>query len=132
MDVQSMQKLFGWTFKIKIIEKSQLKHKNKYDYSNGMYINCKTKVKIICIIHGEFEQVALNHMKGHGCVLCAGDQLRSSSKNWYNYDDVCYVQTNTHVIIKCPDHGKFIQTPASHLIGHGCPHCCYKTESMVY
>ena len=76
------KKLFVWTFKIKIIEKSQLKHKNKYDYSNGMYINCKTKVKIICIIHGEFEQVALNHMKGHDCVLCAGDQLRSSSNEF--------------------------------------------------
>ena len=43
-----------------------------------------------------------------------------------------YLQTNTNVIIKCPDHGEFIQTPASHLKGHGCPHCCYKTESMVY
>ena len=45
---------------------------------------------------------------------------------------MCYVKCNTHVIIKCPDHGEFLQSPANHLKGKGCPHCRYKTETMVY
>ena len=73
----------GELFKLtkeQFIEKSQLKHENRYDYSNVIYINGKTNVKIICAIHGEFEQTPISHMKGHGCVLCGqsktGDQLR--------------------------------------------------------
>jgi len=38
------------------IEKCRLKFKNKYDYSLVDYKNNKTKVKIICKIHGIFEQ----------------------------------------------------------------------------
>lgn len=33
----------------------------------------------------------------------------------YNYDKVSYTDTKTHVIITCPTHGDFIQTPHIHL-----------------
>ena len=52
------------------IQKFTDKHKNKYDYS---LINCngsKNKVKIICPIHGEFEQTIENHLEGKGCPKC--------------------------------------------------------------
>ena len=129
------------------IRRAQDLHHNTYDYSKVNYKNSNSKVVITCVIHGEFEQIPLNHMKGHGCVLCGQskrcDQLRSSSNEFikkaknihhdrYNYDDVCYVKSNTHVIIKCTDHGEFMQSPANHLKGQGCPHCRYKTEFMVY
>lgn len=36
------------------IVKSKQKHGNKYDYSESIYVDSKTNVKIICSIHGEF------------------------------------------------------------------------------
>lgn len=54
------------------INKAIKKYKNKYDYSNVHYINCDTKVKIICKKHGEFEQTSYAHLHyKHGCNLCA-------------------------------------------------------------
>jgi transposase-like protein len=52
------------------IEKSKLVHGNKYDYSKVDYVDNRTKVKIICSTHGEFEQLPSNHKNGHRCPLC--------------------------------------------------------------
>jgi hypothetical protein len=46
-------------------------HGNKYNYSKIKYTNTDSKVKIICPIHGEFEQMAKNHLEGKGCQSCA-------------------------------------------------------------
>jgi hypothetical protein len=43
--------------------------------------------------------------------------------NKYNYDKVSYVNNTTKVIITCPTHGDFLQSPKSHLYGKGCPKC---------
>ena len=48
------------------IEKANLVHNNKYDYSLVNYINNKTKVKIICKKHGAFEQIPDSHLRGRG------------------------------------------------------------------
>lgn len=48
-----------------------LMHGDKYDYSKVEYINSNTKVKIICPIHGEFEQIANDHRIGKGCSKCS-------------------------------------------------------------
>jgi very-short-patch-repair endonuclease len=45
-------------------------HHDKYDYSLTIYINAKSKVKIICKKHGVFEQIPNNHLNGKGCSLC--------------------------------------------------------------
>ena len=55
--------------KILFCEKSKEIHKNKYDYSLVEYINNKTKVKIICPIHGIFEQKPDAHLYC-GCKYC--------------------------------------------------------------
>ena len=44
---------------------------NKYIYDNVNYINSHTKVKIICPVHGEFEQMPYDHVSKHGCVKCS-------------------------------------------------------------
>ena len=41
----------------------------------------------------------------------------------YNYNEVEYVNRLTNVNIICPKHGRFLQTPAAHLQGRGCPKC---------
>ena len=53
------------------INKSKNIHGNKYDYLLVNYTNQREKVKIICSIHGEFEQKPYVHLKGHGCKKCS-------------------------------------------------------------
>ena len=114
------------------------KHNSKYDYSKVVYKNNHTKVIITCPIHGDFEQTPSNHLQGQGCPQCA--QLRRIEKkrqnqndfirkanyihcNFYAYDKVVYKTAKTKVIITCPIHGDFEQTPDNHLRGSGCPNC---------
>lgn len=41
----------------------------------------------------------------------------------YNYSKTQYINNKTQVIIICPNHGEFLQTPDSHKRGSGCPKC---------
>lgn len=41
----------------------------------------------------------------------------------YNYDKSVYIRNQIKLIITCPIHGDFEQTPNSHLNGNGCPSC---------
>ncbi len=43
----------------------------KYDYSKAEYRSKKQKIKIICRIHGEFQQAPDHHLRGQGCIECA-------------------------------------------------------------
>lgn len=115
------------------IKKSKLVHGDKYDYSKVEYINNVTKVCIICPEHGEFWQIPLNHMEGHGCPSCAPNKkmdidgfLKKAKQvhgDKYDYSKVKYVNNNTKVTIICPTHGEFEQTPHDHLSGKGCMEC---------
>ena len=58
----------------KLIEKSNMIHGNKYDYSKCIYTHIHNKVTIICNIHGEFKQQAASHLNGNGCPQCAGER----------------------------------------------------------
>ena len=52
------------------ILKANIVHNNKYNYSLVNYINSKSKVIIICPIHGEFEQTPRKHLIGQACSKC--------------------------------------------------------------
>lgn len=54
------------------IERARKVHGDRYDYSKVEYVNVFAKVRIICSTHGEFLQVARQHLKGRGCPECAG------------------------------------------------------------
>ena len=43
--------------------------------------------------------------------------------NKYDYSLVEYYGSQNKIIIICPKHGKFEQTPNNHLNGNGCPDC---------
>jgi len=120
------------------IEKAKQIHGNKYDYSLVEYKNSKTKIKIICPIHGIFEQNPYNHINGRGCKKCgnsiiATKQTNSLEKalekakqihgNKYDYSLVEYKNNKTKVKIICPIHGIFEQTFHDHLSKKGCPKC---------
>ena len=115
------------------IGRLRVTHGDKYDYSKIEYVNPKIKIKIICPIHGEFEQKPYNHLRGDGCGKCNGgvsktkkDFIKSSEKkhgNKYDYSKVKYVNNTTPVTIGCPIHGEFKQKPNKHLTYSGCPKC---------
>ncbi len=114
-------------------------HGEKYDYSKVEYVNCFTKVKIICLAHGEFEQIPHNHIShDSGCPMCArsfqGNRLRKPVAQWiehckdihgekYDYSRVEYVANKKEVIIICPVHGEFKQRAQNHYQGFGCAKC---------
>lgn len=126
-------------------------HNNKYDYSKVIYKTKNDKVCIICPEHGEFWQIANNHLKGHGCPKCgisitsnakikSTDDFINSAKLIYgdefDYSKVDYINCKTPVCIIChkldetgKEHGEFWQTPQSHLSGRkGCLKC--KSEKI--
>ncbi len=53
------------------LQRAKEKHGDKYDYSSVKYKNFRTKIKIICPIHGEFEQTPHSHLNGHHCRKCS-------------------------------------------------------------
>lgn len=120
------------------INKSKLVHGNTYCYNSVNYINSKTKVSIVCSIHGEFKQAPNHHLSGHGCKKCSimsiTDIQRKSNEsfiteaslkhnNKYSYTKTNYTGCDFKVTITCPTHGDFGQVSSSHLRGHGCPSC---------
>ena len=62
--------------KEEFIERANKIHKGRYDYSKVEYVNCETKVCIICPKHGEFWQTPQMHTKGGGCQYCAKEKLK--------------------------------------------------------
>lgn len=49
----------------------------------------------------------------------------------YIYDKTKYVKRNQKVIITCPEHGDFEQTPTGHLSGKGCLKCAPKKRAKT-
>jgi hypothetical protein len=114
------------------ISKARLIHGDKYDYSVVSYKNNSTKVKIICLKHGEFKQIPESHLNGFGCSKCSrvkkltNDEFikrAQSIHHNYDYSLVDYKNMHTKVIIICKKHGEFKQTPHNHLKFAGCPKC---------
>lgn len=115
------------------IHKAQKAHGDKYDYSKVVYKDARTKVCIVCPIHGEFLQTPGKHLSGQGCPKCGGrypcnteefiKRARKVHGDKYNYSKVEYVNYETKVCIICPEHGEFWQTPDGHLHGAGCQIC---------
>ena len=63
------------------IEEARKIHGDKYDYSKVEYVNCETKVCIICPKHGEFWQTPYKHTKvKHGCPFCSSSKMEISIK----------------------------------------------------
>ena len=59
-------------------------HGDKYDYSLVKYNKWKEKVKIICPIHGIFEQAPQQHInKKHGCPNCRWVKREETCLNLY-------------------------------------------------
>ena len=127
------------------IKKAKEIHDNKYDYSLADYSGSFKKVKIVCSLHGVFEQAPNNHLNlKQGCPICGKkDSSNAHVKTTeefikkakeihgdkYDYSLVDYKNAHTKIKIICPKHGIFEQLPLNHLSGKKCPKCkgYYKT-----
>ena len=117
------------------IRKALRKHGDKYDYSNVVYIKSDVDVEIICRVEGHesFPQKPTRHLQGRGCQICGGTKkltkeefIKRANKihnHRYDYSKVEYKDMKTDVVIICPIHGDFPQTPSDHLSGRGCKLC---------
>ena len=126
------------------IDKSNHIHNNKYDYKNVLWNSVSKKIKIICTIHGEFEQTPSNHLMGKGCSYCSGvgritkqiflERVNKVHGNKYEYIINDKITNSTLIKIKCKLHGEFEQTPKNHLKGQICPKCSkyYKYNQIEF
>lgn len=129
------------------IDKAVSVHGDKYDYSLVEYVRARSKVRIICKLHGEFLQSPAEHKDGGVCPECRKvklsvaltsntDEFVEKAKvvhgDRYDYSSVQYVRAQSAVKITCRKHGVFEQTPQSHLFGHGCQKCAArKGEQLI-
>lgn len=132
------------------IEEFNKVHNNFYTYPNLTWKNRIDSIDIICPVHGEFQQKAINHSKGHGCKKCAKE--KTSKALQYNLEDVInkanivhnfkytypraiYKDSKSKITITCEKHGDFKQKVNNHLSGKGCSKCienCSKKENVLY
>jgi len=61
------------------IDRANYIHNNKYDYSKAEYSGIFNKLVIICTKHGEFIQIAKNHLNGQGCKKCSIEKRKKSN-----------------------------------------------------
>lgn len=132
------------------LKKAKSIHGEKYDYSLSCYSTAFNKIKIICKIHGIFEQRPHDHLRPRGCPKCANliraektgnskrlnlDFFINKSKiihnNRYIYKNSYYAGMHKKITITCPLHGDFDQAAHSHLDGCGCPKCGLGNNSKV-
>lgn len=124
------------------IARAKDKHGKTYEYPTTNYINSKTKVEVLCLLHGVFYVEPNSHLMGKGCSVC-GEVNRRESKTktteWfiaqaiavhgykYDYSESIYTHSKIKLKIKCIGCDLFFfQSPNHHLKGHGCAHCAKK------
>lgn len=115
------------------IEKANLVHSNFYSYEKTKYERSNKKLIVTCPIHGDFSITPNHHLSGRGCSYCGKNKQLTTDEfiekanniheHKYLYFKTVYTKTHNDVIITCPEHGDFLQSPANHLKGQGCPKC---------
>ena len=103
------------------------------------YCGDKNYITVKCCVCGhEWRTKPVWIRQGKGCKNCfnlrRGDATRKTQEEFiesakhihcgkYQYEKVIYENDAKKVIITCPIHGDFKQTPNKHLQGQGCPKC---------
>lgn len=120
------------------IEKALKCHEEgEVDYSEVVYVNNKTKVKLIDSIYGEYWQTPSNHLKGHShpsrrkskiartASLSQEEVIERFEKvhdgEGLDYSKVVYKNMHEKVCIIDPLYGEYWQEPIVHLKGCGHP-----------
>ena len=127
------------------IKKLKNKHGNAFDYSFVEYKNKDSNIILICKEHNiKFEIKAWKALQyKYPCEICRKEKFQSTKQtqeeiinrfksvhgDFYCYDKVEFINTETRVEIICPIHGSFYQLPRLHYSGSGCPFCTNERNS---
>lgn len=105
---------------------------NRYDFTDTVVDGCFDLVQIRCRTHGVFSIRANTFLAGRSkCPECRKEELarnfieraNKKHKGKYDYSLVRYKSSDRKVCIVCSHHGRFYQTPKTHVFGAGCPSC---------
>ena len=99
------------------IGEAKLVHGDKYNYSLVNYISARNNVKILCPEHGEFEQGADSHLRGHGCPKCGliFDKSENEVKDFIKSLGINFIENSRNIIspleldIYIPSHNMAIE-----------------------
>lgn len=112
------------------IEKAKEIHGERYNYSQVVYVNKNTNVKIICPEHGEFWQTPDNHLQGKGCAKCcthgkkyAVDYLPDIEILHPELKPKLDENNQNQIILTCPIHGEYSKLAKNVLRKFECPEC---------
>jgi len=122
------------------INKANNIHNNFYLYGKTIYVRAISLVIITCPVHGDFNQKPHDHLLGKGCYNCFIDRVSSNINKFieksniihdyfYDYSKTIYIRSISPVIITCPIHGDFSQTPLNHY-KNGCQQC-YGNQTLT-
>ena len=119
-------------------------HGAKYDLSEFLYVNRRTKFTLKCKQHGPWLTLLGQIIRGQGCPVCGKKdaavkrrvsfedflaQAREIHGNKYNYYKDSFVKISGKTKINCPIHGDFEQMADTHIgQGSGCPDCGLATQ----
>lgn len=124
----------------KFIEDAKKVHGDKFDYSEVIYVDTRTKVIIIHkMCRKRNEQTPKNHLKGRGCFYCSGAMAHTKEifiyeakkihGDNYDYSKVDYKNREKNVIIIHKECGQEnLQSPSNHLQGKKCNRCYGNTK----
>jgi len=73
------------------IEKCKKVHGDLYDYSKVIYQSVTEKIVIICKKHGEFNQLAEDHLKGIGCPICNTSKGEQKIKEYLDSKYIMFI-----------------------------------------
>jgi hypothetical protein len=80
------------------VEKAEIVHTNKYDYSQVKYTKSTVKVDILCKKHGVFQMTPGNHLQGYGCPRC-GHRISNGEQEWLDFCAVPDTPETRQVIV---------------------------------
>lgn len=112
---------------------------DRFDYSETEYINARTKLKIICKLHGEHLLLPHHHLNGTaggGCPQCGKSSINDNKRltqqqfierikdiKGLSFEKTIYIDKRKKVIVTCKIHGDYETSAEILLKGHGCPKC---------
>ena len=125
------------------IEAARKIHGDRYDYSMTKYKDSKTKVEIICPVHGVFYQRPDIHLSGSICPVCVREAKMNTLEYYiqlsiekhgdkYDFSNATYLGATKKIEVRCKNCGNiFFITPSSLIKGRGCKMCNIEEERKL-
>jgi hypothetical protein len=94
------------------------------------YISNKVKISVRCEYDHVFNMTPGHITQGGWCNICAGNNVEEAKNTFYSILSsngavaiTPYVNSITHVVIRCKFGHEYPQVPGSTNMGYGCPYC---------